>query len=745
MQNPMLKNDKLLLLETLYSTANGYVGMRANFEEGYSKGFETIRGTYINGAYEIYDVKYGENAYGFPQTAQKIINVIDAQTIEINIGGEAFTLFEGTVITLERELDIYKGYAKRKVEWLSPKGHHLIIEIKRMASFVMRELIVIDYSITSKNYSGEISIASKLDGDVKNYSNKKDMRVASGEEKLLYIKKMDTEKDCAYITTQTKRSGIEIAAHMAHDIDMYYALSGKSVEAISNVMIKNGQTVSFTKFVVYTDSLRHEEPVSKGKELVKTALAFGKEHWFEKQNDYLNNFWEKAHISIDGDPKTERSLNYNIYQLLASAGVDSHSNISAKGLSGEGYEGHYFWDTEIYMIPLFMHTNIDTARCLLKYRYNILDKARIRSLQMGHRRGAKIPWRTISGDECSPYFPAGSAQYHINSDVAYSYIQYYFYTKDIDMMMDFGFETIYETARIWLEIGHFDNGHFKIDAVTGPDEYTAIVNNNYYTNVMAKHHMEWAVKFANILKEHDKKRFKKIADRMKVSNEELGQMHQAAQKMYLPFDSKLNVNLQDDSFIHKADWDFEGTSQDKYPLLLNFHPLTIYRYKVLKQADTLLAHMLLDNEEDEVVKNCFNYYEKYTTHDSSLSSCVHSIMAARIGDAEKAYKYFMHTIRLDLDDINSNTKDGLHLANAGGAYMGIVYGFGGLRIKEDGVHISPTKPERWEGYQFKIKYLGSLINIKVSDKIMIGTDRPCKVFIYNEEYNINDSIIIDIV
>ncbi len=740
----MLKNDKLLLLESLYSTANGYVGMRANFEEGYRTGYDSIRGTYINGVYEIYDIKYGENAFGFPQTAQKILNVTDAQTIEISIGGEVFTLFEGTVISIDRELDIYSGYASRKVEWLSPKGHHLVIEIKRMASFYMRELIMIDYSITSKNYSGEISVMSKLEGDVKNYSNEKDMRVASGEDKLLYVEKTGTNDDSAYILSGTERSGIKVAVNMAHDIDMYYALNEKSVDAISNVKIKNGVTLSFTKFIVYTDSLRHKDTLEKGRELIKKALSFGKKHWYEKQKLFLDEFWKKAHLSIDGDPKTERSLNYNLYQLLSSAGADGHSNISAKGLSGEGYEGHYFWDTEIYMIPFFLHTNIDTALSLIKYRYNILDNARARSLQMGHKKGAKIPWRTISGDECSPYFPAGSAQYHINADVAFSYIQYYLYTNDIDMMMDFGFETLYETARIWLEIGHFDKGLFKIDAVTGPDEYTAIVNNNYYTNVMAKHHLEWTYKLAGILKKQNEQRFTEIADRISVSDAELSEMNKAALNMYLPFDLGLNVNLQDDSFIHKADWDFAGTPAEKYPLLLNYHPLTIYRYKVLKQADTLLAHMLLDNEDDEIVRNCYNYYEKYTTHDSSLSSCVHSIMAARIGDAEKAYKYFMRTIRLDLDDINSNTKDGLHLANAGGAYMAIVYGFGGLRIKEDGVHINPSKPERWKGYSFKFDYMGCLVKVNVSSRILIETNKPCSVIVYNKQYMVEDSLIVDI-
>ena len=333
-------------------------------------------------------------------------------------------------------------------------------------------------------------------------------------------------------------------------------------------------------------------------------------------------------------------------------------------------------------------------------------------MEMGHEKGALFPWRTISGPESSSFFPAGTAQYHISADIAYSYIQYYLVTKDEAFLKEYMAEVLFETARLWGDVGHMKNGLFRIDSVTGPDEYTCVVNNNYYTNVMAKHNLLWAAKVYYLLKEEDGNHLKQLAERLELTELEVSKWTEAGEKMYLPYDETYKINAQDDSFLQKARWDLENTPKDKFPLLLNYHPLTLYRYQVCKQADTVLAHFLLEDEQDfETIKRSYDYYEQITTHDSSLSSCVFSIMASKLGYEKKAYDYFNETVRLDLDNTHGNTKDGLHMANMGGTWLAIVYGFAGLRVKEGGLSLTPSLPSEWNSLDFHLQYQGRLLKI----------------------------------
>lgn len=744
MNNFRLEGKELLVDESLLYTGNGYIGVRGNFEEGYPESYGTIRGAYIGGFYETIDVEYGESAHGFPKTAQKLINVFDAQSIKIEIDGEQFSLFQGEVLKLHREMNIEEGYSLRDVEWISPKGHHLKLEIKRMTSFETLELMLIDYKITSVNYSGSIGVSSSIDGDVSNYTNPNDPRVASKHAKVLSIKEKKIGDQSVCVMGVTNRSKLEMAATVAHDIPMNYKILDKSIEGYAQLEIAEGASVTFTKYIVYTDSIRYSDIAGQGKKIIENAMAQGKEYWYAAQKKYLDIFWKYSKIDVEGEGDVEDSLNYNIYQLLASVGKDIYSNISAKGLSGEGYEGHYFWDTEIYIIPFFTLTNPSIAKNLLMFRYNTLPYAKEEALIMGHKKGAKIPWRTISGSECSAYFPGGSAQYHINADVAYSNIQYYLYTLDLDYIRDYGYEILYETARLWLEIGHFnEQGQFMITGVTGPDEYTAIVNNNYYTNAMAGYHLQWTVKFSQLLKERYPSSWEGWVNKLQITEDEINSMDRAGQRMFLPYSEELGINLQDDGFLNKKEWDFENIPKEKYPLVLNYHPLIIYSHKVLKQADTVLCHLLLDDAPEDVIKNSYYYYEKLTTHDSSLSPCVYSMMASRINNPEKAHHYLMDTLRLDLDNLHGNTKDGLHIANAGGAYMAIAYGFGGLRIKEDGLHLRPIKPPHWSRLTFRLNFRGALIKVTLGDQLLIEADQPIDIMIDNREYHIENRMEIN--
>ncbi|QAA34997.1 glycoside hydrolase family 65 protein [Clostridium manihotivorum] len=713
-----LDENKLLKNESIFNVSNGYIGIRGNFEEKYPEKYKTIRGTYINAFYEDTPITYGEKAYAFPDSMQKIVNVIDSQDIDIIIDGQKLSIFQGTLKDFSRKLDMKKGCYIREIWWVSPSGKELKIKISRLASLDHLELFVIHYDIEKVNFDEEIIIESSISGDVENFIDDNDPRVGTGHAKILSVNSITLEDEIMQIVSQTKNAKNIVAVTTKHVCSSTYECIFEKTDkkAKSIFTIKPGKKViNFIKYNIYTDSLRHADVVSIGEEKAKSISKIPFEMLVKTQEEHLSEFWNLADIDIEGDEKLRQGLKYNLYQLFQAVGRDDRSNITAKGLSGEGYEGHYFWDTEIYILPFFILCYPKLAKGLLRYRYNILGLARQRALEMGHKKGAAYPWRTIIGKECSSYFPAGTAQYHINGDIAYSYIQYYLATGDLDFIKEFGLEVIFETARIWIEIGHFDKGLFKIDAVTGPDEYTAIVNNNYYTNVMAKFNLKWASKLYDEFRNKDSEFIRELSKRINIEEKEVRLFEKAYKNMYLPYDEELKINPQDDSFLHKAIWDFENTPSENYPLLLNYHPLTIYRYQVLKQADTVLAHFLVEDEvEFNIIKNSYDYYEKITTHDSSLSCAAYSIMASKVGYTDLAYKYFIETARLDLDDTHGNTKDGIHTANMGGTWMSIVYGFAGLRIKEDYISLSPKLPEVWEQLKFGFLYKGN--HIKVSMK-----------------------------
>lgn len=714
----------LLQEESLFFTGNGYLGVRGNLEEagGSAAQSGTIRGTYLNAFHDITEIAYGEKLNAFPETQQKLVNLMDAQTVLIYLGEEddreRFDLNEGEIVQYRRLLHMDKGYTERYVHWRSPRGKEIRLCFKRIVSFRDKELFVQEISLEPVNYYGAVTIVSVLQGDVSNFADPNDPRVGSGHGRLLRVTATKTEDGMAGIETETLRSKLRAACVSSSRSSLggksyIAARTDRHVETALAFQLREKAVV--TKVNIYTDSLRHgEAPLQAAFALSRKLSGLSFQEVAQSQRSYLDEFWRHADVGIGGDPALQEGIRFNLFHLLQSAGRDHQSNIAAKGLSGEGYEGHYFWDTEIYMLPVFLLTNPELARSLLLYRYSILDSARARAREMGHRQGALFPWRTISGGECSSYFPAGTAQYHISADIAYSFVQYYLVTGDFEFIRQYGAEVLIETARLWMDTGHYHAGEFRIDAVTGPDEYTAIVNNNYYTNAMAKYNLKWAARAVAEMKEKAPQELTALAASVGLGDRESDEWLKAAERMYLPYDSALHINPQDDTFLQKRVWDLEATPADRFPLLLHYHPLTLYRYQVCKQADTVLAHFLLEDEQDEsVIRASFHYYEKITTHDSSLSSCVFSIMAAKIGELDKAYQYFMETARLDLDNTHGNTKDGLHMANMGGTWMAIVFGFAGLRIKDSGLSLAPLLPRQWDSYSFTIFYLGRRLSVSV--------------------------------
>lgn len=740
LENISLDNRDLLVNETVFHNANGYIGVRAGFEEGYPEGFDTIRGSYINGFYDIAEMSQAEKLYGLVEEKQTMLNVADTQTIFLYVEGERFSMYEGTVLSSKRWLDMEQGVSVRSVCWRSPGGREIELTITRMTSFTQLSLFTIEYQVRALNFQGELRFESVHYGTVENYSNENDPRVA--KESGHYLKPVAAEiiEGESYLTSHTSSSGLSVCTGVAHrlskesQIEVVHDSKNHSVVSSIHLPIEQGEEITLIKYSVFSDSIRHPSVSEHAREEMKKALSHPLSYYYEAQKEYLLEFWSNCMLLIEGDDDLNEAVNYNMYQLIQSVGKDEYCNITAKGLSGEGYEGHYFWDTEMYIEPFFNLTEPEITKNLISFRYSTLKQARENARLLGHTKGALYPWRTIMGVECSGYFPSGTAGYHINGDIAYSIISYYLATKNLDFIACKGAEIIFETARLWMDVGNYREGTFRINEVTGPDEYTCMVNNNYYTNVSAQFNLRWAYKFYYLLKAAGEGQ---AGERLGITEQEVLEFKQAAEAMYLPYDSELRINPQDDSFLDKKRWDLKNTPKENFPLLLHYHPLHLYRHQVCKQADTVLAHFIFEDAQPlEVIRNSFAYYEQVTTHDSSLSTCIFSIVASKLGLEEKAYDYFGDSAKLDLFNTHKNTKDGIHTANMGGNYMAIVYGFAGLRIKESGLHFAPAIPKQWKGYKFQIRYEDSLIRVEVDSEkstftLIKGTRKTVQV--YGEE------------
>lgn len=742
--------EELLLGETIFHNANGYIGVRGAYEEGYPEDYTSIRGQYINAFYDITDMKQAEALCGLIEKKQTMINIADTQSVEIWLGNERFSLFHGTVKEMKRSVDLKKGVTLRKIEWISPEGKEITLQFRRMTSFVRLPLFLQEITLTCHNYEGQVCLISAHCGEVQNFCDPSDPRVAGERAQYLFADTPLCRENVSLISAKTSRSGLRVCSGTGHKVPACFErqIDIKAREAVHKITGKavKGESLQFYKYSWFSDSVRCENPEEETEKELKKVILQPVEELYQKQEEYLADFWEKSNLEIEGDEELNCAVHYNQYALLQSVGKDCKSNMAAKGLSGEGYEGHFFWDTEMYALPRFIITQPEIAKMLISFRYETLDRARENAKKLGHKKGALYPWRTINGEECSGYFPSGTAAYHISGDIAYSVVSYYLATNDLTFLCEQGAEILLETARLWADTGNFVNGQFHIQDVTGPDEYTCMVDNNYYTNLLAKYNLEWAVKCEKLLMAEGK--WEALCKKINLQPEELYEFKKAADEMYLPYDEELDINPQDDSFLKKKKWDFANTPEENYPLLLHYHPLALYRRQVCKQADTVLAHFILeDYQKPSTIRNSFLYYEKVTTHDSSLSTCIFSIMAAKLGMTEKAYEYFGESAKLDLFNTHKNTKDGIHTANMAGNYMAIIYGFAGLRIKESGLYLSPCIPEKWKGYQFRFQYQGTRLEVKVNKRgclIRRMEGRPVKVNLYGGTALVEDEIEIQL-
>ncbi len=709
------RTDTLTRDETLFHCANGYLGVRGCLEEGGPGETPTIRGTYINGFSEDEDICYGERLYGFPQTKQVMANLPDAQGVRLWTDDGMAACYGAGASDISRRLDLAGGFTERSFSWRSGGGT-LRIRVCRMASFVRRELFLLRYEVTSEDYSGMVRLDSTLDGDVRNFCDPKDPRVASETAQKIAVTRHVLSGEGLGLQAATLRSRRRVACVALHELQgeaPRLLREGDELTARYTRKLLPGETLTLTKYCVYTDEPASSDLLADALTLARDAKEKGFSFWQAGQRAFLDAFWTRSRVKIEDGGRTQAYLDFCLYGMLCAAGQNGRSSVAAKGLSGEGYEGHYFWDCETYVLPFFLLSAPREAKMLLDFRYSHLDGAREHARIMGHARGALYPWRTITGSECSSYYPSGSAQYHINADIAHAFCQYWYLTGDENYLPEIC-EVLVETARLFLDTGHMLDGSFRIDGVTGPDEYTCIVDNNYYTNAGAAYVFRETVKLCRELEKRGG--LKTLADKIGLMREELSAFSEAGARMYLPMDETLGICKQDDRFLQKKRLDLSKIPPENFPLLLHYHPLFINRCQVCKQADTVLAHYMFREEVPAVMMRSYRYYETVTTHDSSLSACVFSLMAARLGDMDRAVRYFDMTAGIDMQDQNGNTRDGLHIANMGGAFLDIAAGFGGLRILPDGVRLFPLVPAGWKGYAFPLAVRGGRVLVSVDQE-----------------------------
>ena len=728
----------LAQLETILALGNGYLGMRGSPEEG---GPNAENSTLINGFYETYPIVYGEDAYGFARTGQTICNVTDAKTIKLFVDDEPFWLPDANLLTYDRRLNMKSGTLDREILWETPAGKQVLIRSRRLVSFASRHVAAISYCVTLLNAAAHIVISSEMavnpPSSRTDQSDPRRMRVAAGPLLHHCLSYANDRRIVLCHATEKSRLTLTCATDQVLDTSCRHAYKIVHTEnfgqAAFTIEAQPGCPVHLTKYMVYNTSQNAsaQELCGRAEWTMDRITTQGFQELLAAQERYVDDFWRRSDVRVE-DVRAERTrhttveiqqaIRFNLFQILQASARAEDAGVPAKGLTGQAYEGHYFWDTEIYVLPFLTYTSPKIARNLLTFRYKMLPLARARAKQLGHR-GALFPWRTISGEEASAYYAAGTAEYHINADIMYAIRKYVQATGDEQFLERCGAEMLVETARLWLDLGFYSDakgGKFCINAVTGPDEYNTVVNNNAYTNLMARENLRYAAQTVESLRAARPDAYDALVHETELEESELDAWKRAADSMYVPYDEKLKIIPQDDDFLDREPWDFQNTPLDRYPLLLFYHPLNIYRKRVIKQADVVLAMFLLGGAFSlEAKKRNFEFYDPLTTGDSSLSSCVEAIIAAQTGDIEKAIRYGMAALLMDLADVGGNVKDGCHIASMGGTWMMLIYGLGGMRDDDGILSFSPRRaPEDNAILRFPLTYRGCVLDVEIgSEKV----------------------------
>ncbi|WP_309129878.1 glycosyl hydrolase family 65 protein [Microbacterium sp.] len=724
--------------ETLFTVANGYLGLRGNHLEG--RGAHE-HGTFINGLHETWPIRHAEQAYGFAEVGQTIVNAPDAKVMRVYIDDEPLSFDEAEVHEYSRVLDMRTGVLERTVVWETPSGKRVRLHDERIVSFDERHLAVLRLDVTVENADAPVTISCQLlnrqdgagiyAGNPMGRSSKSkagfDPRKAEKiTERVLQPEEYWQDGLRSALSYRVNDSGMTVAVVADHIIETENDYSVRTLiepdiaKNVFRVQAKAGVPVHVSKIVSYHSSrgVPARELVDRCRRSLDRAAMEGVDALFRRQAEWLSEFWDRSDVRIAGHDDLQQATRWCLFQLAQAAARADGVGVPAKGLSGSGYSGHYFWDTEIYVLPFLTYTSPQWAKNALRARVLMLPAARRRAAQL-NEAGALFPWRTINGEEASAYYAAGTAQYHINADVSFALGKYVRATGDVDFLCREGADIAVETARLWATLGFWrgTNGDstFHIHGVTGPDEYTTVVNDNLFTNVMARFNLRFAARVVREMERDAPDAYTALVERTGLDAGEPDAWERAAEAMHIPFSEGLGIHPQDAMFLEREVWDLEGTPREQRPLLLHFHPLVIYRFQVLKQADVVLALFLQGNNFTAEQKLAdFDYYDPLTTGDSTLSAVVQSIMAAEVGYQDLAQEYFEQAIFVDLGDLHHNASDGVHVASAGGVWTALVSGFGGMRDHDGRLSFDPRLPQDWPELAYPLQWQGSSLQVTVT-------------------------------
>ncbi|CAL9345257.1 putative glycosyl hydrolase [Streptomyces sp. enrichment culture] len=707
--------DLLAQSESVFALSNGHVGWRGNLDEGEPHG---LPGTYLNGVHELHPLPYAEAGYGYPESGQTVIDVTNGKLLRLLVDDEPFDLRYGRLVAHERTLDLRRGVLERVCEWTSPAGSTVRVRSTRLVSLTQRAIAAVDYEVEAVDGRVRVVIQSELVANESLPDPDGDPRASKALKSPLEPEEHHALGPRLRLVHRTRRSGLRVAVAADHQVEGPESTTtgSESSDDVARLTVTSvlepGQRLRVRKTVAHGWSGARSRPAMSDQ--VEAALAAaahgGWDGLVAEQRSYLDDFWARADVEVHGDEEIQQAVRFGLFHVLQAGARAEQRAIPSKGLTGSGYDGHAFWDTEMFVLPVLTYTEPRAVAEALRWRQDTLPAARDRAAQLG-LRGAAFPWRTIDGSEGSAYWPAGTAAFHVNADIAHAAVRYVAATGDTGFERDTALELLVETARLWRSLGHHDHhGVFHIDGVTGPDEYSAVADDNLYTNLMARSNLLAAAEVCE--------RYPDEAARHGVDDEESATWRDAAESVHIPYNEELGVHEQHAGFTRHQRWDFARTGADQYPLMLHFPYFDLYRKQVVKQADLVLAMYTCGSwfdahcDEEQIARN-FAYYEPLTVRDSSLSACCQAVVAAQTGQLRLAYDYAAEAALMDLADLEHNTRDGLHIASLAGTWMALVAGFGGTRRDGDMLRFSPRLPEKFSRLAFRLQFRGRCLRVEI--------------------------------
>jgi len=708
-----LNLELLAQSESVFALSNGHIGVRGNLDEGEPNG---LPGTYLNSFFDLRPLPYAEAGYGYPESGQTIINVTNGKLIRLLVDDEPFDLRYGRLIHHERILDLRAGTLERIVEWASPSGRVVRVRSTRLVSFTQRAIVAIHYEVEAVGRPTRVVLQSELVANEDVPRQSRDPRVADALNHPLQAEERSASGNRSMLIHSSRSSGLIMAAaadHLLHGVPQsssHTYIEDDWARTTVGTQLQPGEKVAITKFVAYGWSSQRSLPAIRDQvdAALSAVLHTGWDGLLAEQREYIDDFWDGADVEVVGDDGIQQAVRFGLWHVLQAGARAERRALPAKGLTGPGYDGHAFWDTESFVLPVLIATMPGAAADALEWRNSTIDLALERAKTLGFA-GAAFPWRTIRGQECSAYWPAGTAAFHVNADVAVAAARYVHWTGDDDFARTCAMPMLVHTARLWASLGfQGGDGHFHIHGVTGPDEYSAIVDDNTYTNLLAARNLRYA---ADVVE-----RWPDDAADLQVSAAEIAAWRHADATMAMPFDAHRGVHQQDLGSTEREVWDFAASdAHQAYPLLLNAPYFDLYRKQVAKQADLVLAlHWCGDSFTPEEKAKAFAYYEPLTVRDSSLSACTQSIIAAEVGHLELAHDYLTEASLMDLRDLEHNTRDGVHVASLAGSWLALVCGFGGMRDHGGELTFAPRLPTAIESLSFTIRWRGDKVRVAVS-------------------------------